>query len=78
MALASITDDAPLDDSATEADTDPNDRVHHHARIGADGALAGTGTIVTLCGLRLARPRPEAAQLPCCPMCAQRMGRPCR
>ena len=81
MAFASITDDAPLDTTAPDtdaADADTDDRVHHHARIDPDGALAGSNKILTLCGLRLARPRPDAALLPCCPLCAARMGRPCR
>lgn len=62
-----------------EADDDPaDDQVHHHARIDADGALAGTDTIRTLCGLRLPRPRPDAARMPCCPRCAAVMGGRCR
>ena len=58
-------------------DTDPNDRVHHHARVG-DQRKAGDRAILTLCGLWLDGPRPEAASLPCCPMCAQKMGAACR
>lgn len=68
-----IDDDEAVDDRA-----DANNRVHHHARIDDDGALAGTDTIRTLCGLRLPRPRPDAARMPCCPMCALKMGGPCR
>lgn len=59
------------------ADGDPNDRVHHHARIGDEHPAAADGTFVTLCGLRI-RPRPDAAELPCCPMCGLTKGRPCR
>ena len=66
--------------STDERDTvegDANDRVHHHARVGDEHPPAADGTFTTLCGLRIA-PRSEAARLPCCPMCALVMGRPCR
>jgi len=33
-----------------------------------------TNEIVTLCGLRLSGKRPDAAALPCCPMCNAEMG----
>lgn len=65
------------DTTPVESDTPAEDRVHHHARVGDDGEPIGAGTIVTLCGLRLPGPRPGAAELPCCPMCALTMGRPC-
>lgn len=79
MSTGTVAPDPTIDpDERTDVESDPTDRVHHHARIDADGALAGSDTILTLCGLRLARPRPEAARLPCCPMCAERMGGPCR
>lgn len=57
-----------------DAEVDPADRVHHHARI--DGTqTAGGGTVITLCGMRLRpRPRPAAAQMPCCAMCGAEMG----
>ena len=58
-------------------DTDPNNRVHHHARVGDDHPRHADGSFLTLCGLRI-QPRPDAATLPCCPMCATAMGRPCR
>jgi len=60
-----------------EADTPAEDRVHHHALIGDGHDPIDGGTIVTLCGLHLPGPRPEAATLPCCPMCALSMGKPC-
>jgi hypothetical protein len=60
----------------TTGDTDPNDRVHHHARVGDEHPRLADGSFLTLCGLRI-HPRPGAARLPCCPMCATTMGRPC-
>ncbi len=62
---------------ADDATGDPNDRVHHHARIDDARPTPADGTYTTLCGLKI-RPRPEAARLPCCPMCALTMGAPCR
>jgi hypothetical protein len=72
----------PLDrtterDTRREADDDANNRVHHHARIDDGNQTAADGTYTTLCGLRIRR-RPEAARMPCCPMCALVMGAPCR
>ncbi|MEZ5245440.1 MAG: hypothetical protein R2707_10115 [Acidimicrobiales bacterium] len=73
----------PLDDTSVynvESDTDEHDannRVHHHARIDDGTQTAADGTFTTLCGLRIRR-RPEAARMPCCPMCALVMGAPCR
>jgi hypothetical protein len=69
------TDDVAADEPA---DDEADQRVHHHARIDADGALEGSDTIRTLCGLRLPRPRPDAARMPCCPRCAAVMGGRCR
>ena len=58
------------------ADSDANDRVHHHARTG-DGAIEyGDGSFQALCALRIT-PRPDAGTLPCCPMCALVIGRFC-
>ena len=58
------------------ADADANDRVHHHAYVD-DGAIDfGDGSFQTLCGLRIT-PRPDAGTLPCCPMCALVIGKPC-
>ena len=57
-----------------EVDTDdPTQRVHHHARTGHD-ELVPPGSIRTLCGMTLRTARPEAAELPCCAMCAAEMG----
>lgn len=70
--------DLDLDPDIEAGDeTDANDRVHHHARVGAEHPPLADGSFMTLCGLRI-KPRPEAAQLPCCPMCAVTMGKPCR
>jgi len=60
-----------------EADTHAEDRVHHHARVGDRHEPIEGGILVTLCGLQLPGPRPGAAELPCCPMCALSMGKPC-
>lgn len=60
-----------------DVDTDPDDRFHHHARVG-DERKAGDRAILTLCGRWLEGPRPGAASLPCCPACARTMGAPCR
>ncbi|MEM7286750.1 MAG: hypothetical protein AAF480_10400 [Actinomycetota bacterium] len=57
-------------------DDDANNRVHHHARVGDDHPPEPDGTFTTLCGLRI-KPRPEAAHMPCCPMCGLMMGNPC-
>ena len=61
----------------SEADTPAEDRVHHHARVEGSRDPIATGTIITLCGLHLPGPRPGAAKLPCCPLCALSMGKPC-
>ena len=58
-------------------DSDPNDRVHHHARVGDEHPPFPDGSFMTLCGVRIHR-RPGAGKLPCCPMCALAMGKPCR
>ena len=63
-------------DGETHLDDDANDRVHHHARVGDEHPQGSDGSFTTLCGLRI-MPRPDAGQLPCCPMCALVMGRPC-
>jgi hypothetical protein len=68
--------DLRTDESET-VEGDASDRVHHHARIGDEHPQGADGSFTTLCGLRIT-PRPEAARLPCCPMCALVMGRPCR
>lgn len=76
--LASMPSSSPETGHAqAPSDVPAEDRVHHHARVDGEGRLSDSGHILTLCGLRLAAPRPEAAQLPCCPMCALTMGRPC-
>lgn len=64
-------------DTDESIDEDANDRVHHHARVGDDHPRGADGSYTTLCGLRIT-PRPDAGRLPCCPMCALVMGRPCR
>ena len=70
--------DLQVDDLADDAlDDDANDRVHHHARVGDEHPPSSDGSFTTLCGLRI-RPRPDAGELPCCPMCGLVMGRPCR
>jgi CBS domain-containing protein len=49
-------------------------RPHHHARA---PVVRGEGGAVTmLCGWT-GRPVDDAAQRPCCPGCARRMGGPC-
>lgn len=64
----------PTTGSEPEVDTDdPTQRVHHHARLDGERSISG-GSIITLCGLSLAGPRPGAAEMPCCPMCAMQMG----
>lgn len=68
------------DDENTGAPSEVTDRVHHHARTSHD-ELVPPGSIRTLCGLLLSGPRPEAASLPCCAMCAAEMeslGHRCR
>ena len=64
-------------DTDESIDEDANDRVHHHARVGDDHLRGADGSYTTLCGLRIT-PLPDAGRLPCCPMCALVMGRPCR
>ena len=64
-------------DGETHLDDDANDRVHHHAHVGDEHPQGSDGSFTTLCGLRIT-PRPDAGKLPCCPMCALVMGRPCR
>lgn len=64
----------PSNQDAVEDDA--NNRVHHHARVGDDQPPDPDGMFTTLCGLRIKR-RPEAAQMPCCPMCGLVMGNPC-
>ena len=64
-------------DGETHLDDDANDRVHHHARVGDEHPHRSDGSFTTLCGLQIT-PRPGAGRLPCCPMCALVMGRPCR
>lgn len=63
----------PETDGLIEVDasdhTDPNNRVHHHARI-----RNGEREIITLCGLLLKGKRRDAADMPCCPMCNLEMG----
>ena len=77
MAAQQPVDETVERDVHREADDeDANNRVHHHARID-DGQTAADRRYTTLCGLRI-RPRPEAARMPCCPMCALVMGAPCR
>ncbi|MDE0804308.1 MAG: hypothetical protein OSA99_13420 [Acidimicrobiales bacterium] len=59
---------------------DATQRVHHHART-SHPAEVPVGSVVTLCGLTLSGPRPDASSLPCCPMCAAEMevlGHRCR
>jgi len=58
-------------------ETDANNRVHHHAWVDGGRPQSDDGTFDTMCGLRIKR-RPDAAELPCCPMCALTMGGPCR
>ena len=58
------------------ADIDANARVHHHAYVGDDAVEYGDGSFQTLCGLRIT-PRRSAGTLPCCPMCALVIGKPC-
>ena len=60
-------------DDVRPAEVDPEDRVHHHARVGDERKAKGR-PIITLCGLELSGPRPDAATLPCCPLCAAKMG----
>ena len=64
-------------DGETHLDDDANDRVHHHARVGDEPPQGSDGSFTTLGGRR-STPRPDAGKLPCCPMCALVMGRPCR
>jgi tRNA(Ile2) C34 agmatinyltransferase TiaS len=54
----------------SDAETDANERVHHHAHT----EQVKPGAVVTLCGLVLEHgPRPDAASMPCCPMCGAEM-----
>ena len=66
---------AQHDPSSAGLDMDPDDRVHHHARIEEESR---SGPTLTLCGYRLPKPRPDAEKLPCCSLCALEMGGPCR
>jgi len=63
------TSQSPLIEVDANDDTDPNNRVHHHARI-TEGKLH----TVTLCGLRMKGRRRDAHELPCCPLCNMEMG----
>ena len=76
-----MTGELDADPRTGDPDTDPNDRVHHHARLEGGRRSIEAGPIRTLCGLLLGSgPRPGAAALPCCPMCAAEMhavGRRC-
>lgn len=74
-----MVEQRPISDSDLQTD-DPTQRVHHHARTTSDATMP-PGAIKTLCGMTLAGPRPEAADLPCCAMCAAEMaamGHRCR
>lgn len=60
-----------------DSDPAPEERVHHHAHE----EQVTVGAIVTLCGLTLDGPRPQARSMPCCPMCGAEMealGQRCR
>ena len=59
----------PLTEVDAHDDTDPNNRVHHHARI-----REGETNFVTLCGLRMKGKRPDADLMPCCPLCNLELG----
>lgn len=65
----------PLGDADVD-EVPAEERVHHHARLD-DPRSASAGEFITLCGLRVRR-RPDAASMPCCPMCAASMGGPCK
>lgn len=67
-----------LDESTRSSSDSESQDVHHHARTGDDRVQSASGMIVTLCGLHLPRPRPGAAKLTCCGMCALAIGGPCR
>lgn len=68
------TEGQPLVEVDATDDTDPNNRVHHHARIRDGQPSDGGPGVITLCGIRLKGKRPGAEQLPCCPMCNLEMG----
>lgn len=67
----------PSQDTEQTDEITEDDRVHHHARVGSEHPSYPDGSFRTLCGIRV-RPRPEAARLPCCSLCALEMGGPCR
>ena len=72
-----MTDVTPSPGTDQTADATADQRVHHHARVGSEHPRYPDGSFLTLCGIRV-KARPEAAELPCCSMCALEMGRPCR
>ena len=64
-----VTDAEPFGDELADGR-----RPHHHARL---PVVRGEGGVVEmLCGWT-GQPVPDAAQRPCCPGCARRMGGPC-
>ena len=54
-----------------------NERVHHHARLENEDESLPAGTVTTLCGMQI-KPRPEARNYSCCPLCALLMNKPCK
>jgi len=61
------------DNSPSEID----EKVHHHARLDSENGLISQGIVSTLCGMQI-KPRPQAKNYPCCPLCALLMGKPCK
>ena len=67
-------------DQNLQTTNEPNakeQRVHHHARLNGDNENLSPGTVRTLCGMTI-KPRPEAKNYPCCPLCAMLMSKPCQ
>ena len=61
------------DDSPSEIDQ----KVHHHARLDKENGVISQGMVTTLCGMQI-KPRPQARNYPCCPLCALLMEKPCK
>ena len=67
-------------DQQKQSDDYPNEigqKVHHHARLENGNGLITQEPVTTLCGIQI-KPRPEAKNYPCCPLCALLMDKPCK
>ncbi|MBT96319.1 MAG: hypothetical protein CL431_10185 [Acidimicrobiaceae bacterium] len=64
------------DPQTNDTPNEINQRVHHHARLEHANNNLPAGTVTTLCGVQI-KPRPEAKNYPCCPLCGLLMSKPC-